>query len=312
MNDSGAIELYRRYRPSSFKQVLGQEKAVTSLETMLRKGKTPRAIMFSGPTGCGKSTLGYILQDKLKCSDADFNEIDCAAIEKPIDCIRTIRATMNTYPMNGDCRMWLFEEVQALSRAGFAQQALLKILEHTPPHCYFLLTTSDPSKVIPAIRTRCTEIRLSLLSNEVMTELIQSVAKQEGKKFSEEVIEKIVEVAEGSARKAIVVLHQIADLPEEEQLDSIQSNDSQKQSKELGRLLMDNRTKWPSVSSILRGIEEEPETMRRMILGYASAVLVNKVSERAYLILTVFSDPLYDTGKPGLVKACYEVVRTKD
>ena len=313
--NNGMVELYRKYRPSLFKHVLGQEKAVRILEKLIKADKVPHALMLTGGSGTGKSTLAFILRNKLGCSDTDFTEINCAVIDKPTDTVRAIQQTMNAYPMNGKCRVWLLEEIQAWSKSGFAQQALLNMLEHPPQHAYFFLTTTDPAKIISAVKTRCTILPLVLLTDKVVEQSLRSIAEKEGKTLSDEVVARIVEVAEGSARKALVLLHQIISIEDpEEQLEAIQSSDSKRQAIDLCRALLDSRKKWSEVAAIIKEIEDEPETIRRMVLSYASSVCLGggKLSARAYVLLLGFESNWYDTGKAGLVRACFEVFSNKD
>jgi hypothetical protein len=159
--------------------------------------------------------------------------------------------------------------------------------------------------------TRCTEVKLAPLSPKCVGQVIADVAAKEKLEVGEEVLDRIVEYAEGSARKALVLLNQIADLQtEEEQLDCLAKSDSRQAAFSLCRALIDPRSAWSDVAAILKGLEEDPEGVRHMVLGYASTVLLGggKMAGRAALITDRFQSPFYDSKRAGLILSCYEVV----
>lgn len=308
-DDTGAPELYRRYRPQSFKDVVGQPDAVRVLTDLGRRGVVPHCLLFSGPSGCGKTTLARILKSKLKCSDADFREINCADF-RGIDMVREIRERMSLAPMGGACRIWLIDESHKLS--GDAQNAFLKLLEDTPRHVYFMLCTTDPQKLIATIRTRCTEIKLRSLKPGELTQLAVATATSEGIQLGTEVADRIGEVADGSARKALVLLNQIIGLKgEEEQLAAVAAGEASTQSIEIARALMNSRTAWSDMAKLLKATDDEPESLRRMILGYCNSVLLGggAAAKRAFELIDIFSRPFFDTGKAGLTAACWEALK---
>lgn len=308
MNDT---ELYRKYRPTSFKQVVGQDDAVKVLQGFLGNGGLPHALMLTGPSGCGKTTIVRILKTHLDCGDTDFYEIN-AADTRGIDTVRDIRNRMTLASVGGSSRIWLIDEAHKLS--SDAQTCILKMLEDTPSHVYFMLATTDPGKLLKTIHTRCTEVKLGLLTSSQVEKVILRVCKLERKELSEEVVSRIVEVAEGSARKALVILGQVIHLgSEEEQLDAVQKSDSRAQALDLCRLLLNPRSKWAEAAAILKELEDDPESVRRMILGYMTTVLLSggKFAPRANLVIGRMEDAFYNSGKAGLVSACYDLIHTK-
>lgn len=309
-------ELYKRYRPKNLEDVVGQPKAVQVLTKMANANKIPHTIMFTGPSGCGKTSLARILRNVLKCGKSDYNEINCGMTEKPIDMIREIQRRMGAAPIGGSSRMWVLDETQSLSRAGFAQQALLKILEDTPSHVYFILCTTDPNKVIKTIRTRCTVIDVKSLTPKYMMDLLSSVSKKEKFNLSEELAEKIIEVSGGSAREALVHLDSVMRIEDDEdRIETIQSSEAQSKGIDLARLLLKARPgDWGEVGKMLKNIDEDPETIRYIVMGYGAAILMNgggKIAPRAAEMIAYFSDHFYDSKKPGLVLACYGLVHGK-
>jgi len=193
-----------------------------------------------------------------------------------------------------------------------AQSAFLKILEDTPQHVYFFLATTDPRKLKRTIITRCTEIGLSPLSVVELEKLVCFVHEQEcGASLSSEVTGKIAEVADGSARKALVLLQQVmVESEEEKQLELLAKAATARQSIEICRLFLNPRTRWPEVAQILKGMDDEPEQVRRMILAYMSKVALGagKAAARAVIVIDVFRDHFYDCGMAGLVSGCWEIV----
>ena len=213
MTNNEGQELYRRYRPTSFKQLIGQDDVVKSLVDLGKRNAIPHCILLTGPSGCGKTTTARILRKKLKCGDADYCEVN-AAESRGIDMVRGIQQRMMLAPIAGDCRVWCIDESHKISSDGMS--AMLKMLEDTPSHVYFLLATTNPEKLLPTIKTRATEIKLKLLSPEGIEHLIKRTAKSEGVQLSEDVVISIQTHAEGSARKALVLLHAVIGIENED------------------------------------------------------------------------------------------------
>lgn len=307
MSEDNAVELYRKHRPSKLSDMIGQKEAVDQIVDMGKRGVIPHAMLFTGPSGCGKTTLARIIRCKLGCSDEDYQELN-ASDARGIDEVRSIRSKIGYAPMNGKCRVILIDEVHGLT--SDAQEAFLKLLEDTPKHIYFFLCTTNPQKLKKTIITRCTEVRCKPLSEDDLCKLIAKVSNAEGKALDEEVVRKIARVADGSARKALVLLHAVIGLPSKtEQLLAIEAGDATAQARDLCRLLMKDKVSWKEVSDVLKGIEEEAESIRRAVLGYSQAALLNGGSSRAAEIIERFWLPLYDVGKPGLVANCYALIK---
>jgi len=144
-----AVELYRKYRPTKFSQVLGQREAIATLANMGKRRAVPHCLLFTGPSGVGKTTLIRILREKLGCKEHDYVEIN-AAEARGIDTIRDIQRRLTLSPLSGRCRVWAIDECHRLTTD--AQSALLKILEDTPPTAYFMLATTEPNKLLTTER----------------------------------------------------------------------------------------------------------------------------------------------------------------
>lgn len=314
-------DLHLRYRPTCLKDLVGQPDAVrviehwlsTKDEVITKNGKRQRnhSLLLSGPTGCGKTTIARILKDMLNCADSDYVEIN-ASSSRGIDTIRDVQQRMGLAPMLGECRIWLFDECHSL--APFAQQALLKMLEDTPNHVYFMLGSTDPHKLLKAIRDRCHPVNVVAFKPKTLLLLLKSVVKKERASCSDEVLEKIVDLTEGSARQALVLLGMVLGIEDEEEQLSILNNSSpEKQALEIARALLNPRAKWSEVARLIKEVNEDAEKLRRLILSFATTTLLGggKLAPRAYLIIQAFRDHVFDSGKAGLAANAYEVVSNK-
>lgn len=305
-------ELYKKYRPKKFSQLCGNKSVVKSLIRMCKNKEIPHALMFTGESGCGKTTAARILKSKLKCvgsittGEGDYKEIN-ASEDRGIKMIRSIGDTIRASPMFGDSRMWVIDEAQGLTAA--AQNAVLKFLEDPPDHAYLIFCTTDPSKIIKTIHSRCTQFKMAAPTEEELVKLMTDILKKEKVTVDPKVLKRICAVTDNAPRKALVILDQVYKLDtEQEMLDAVQKSESRQQAIDLARKLIAPKPKWAQVKELVRNIEEEPETVRRIMLTYASSVCLNggPLSQRASVLYDAFRD-IFVTGKADLVFACYAV-----
>ena len=305
-------ELYKKYRPKTLEDVIGNKSVISSIRSSIASGNVPHTILLSGPSGCGKTTIARILQHELGCSENDYEEYNCSD-RNGVDFGREVIARMRFKPMSGKCRIWQMDECHMMSTA--CANVLLKPFEDTPSHVYFILTTSEPDKILAAVKTRATHYVVSSLNEKQILQLIETVCVKEKIEISGTAKEQIVANCNGSARSALVMLDQIKGLDENEIAEAIESIvDSQNQSIDLCRSLMGGKP-WREVSSILAGLKEDPEKVRRAVLGYARTVLINPRGgdcERAFLIIQCFQNSFFNSGAAGLAASCYDVVTDKD
>lgn len=305
-------ELYKKHRPTNLGQIKGQSSAIKVLKNFIKHKNIPRTILFIGPTGCGKTTMARILRRELHCSKYDFEE----AAPRKVDEVREIRNRINLRPIKSECRIFLIDECHKLT--SDAQDEFLKMLEDTPNHVYFILTTIYPQKLKAEIKNRSTKIIVHPLKDKDLIELIADVCKMERKKIPNEVVKKIIENSDGSARGALVYLHEVINLKNKsEMLNAIVTVTAEMQAIEIARALFKTSTNWSKMANILKETEgEEPEQIRYMVLGYAKAVMLKtnnkQMIARAYLIIETFSENFYNTKMAGLVAACYEIVVGED
>jgi DNA polymerase-3 subunit gamma/tau len=308
------MALYQKHRPSKLQRVKGNREIKEALMSFLADRETcPHVFLFHGETGCGKTTFARIVSTMLGCetTSSDYTEINFADL-RGIDTVREIINRSQFRPIESECRVWVLDECQKMT--GDAQNALLKILEDTPSHVYFILCTTEPQKLLPTIRGRCSQFQVKTLNEEDMLSLLESITKREGReKLPGEVYGEIIAMAGGKPRNAIQILEQVLASPEENQLQAArQSGGEQKQAIDLCRALLNSKTSWKEVRVILTGLKEmEPEKVRRVVLGYASSVLLNKDLPVCGLILEEFMGNFYDNGFPQLVYACYCVIKNR-
>lgn len=297
------MSLATKYRPKLLKDFLGNEEVTKSLRAMMEREEIPHTLLFTGPSGCGKTTLARIVAARLKCSQYDFTENNAADF-RGIDSVRDILRQMSLAPMSGPCRVWLLDECHQLSKD--AQHALLKALEDTPKHVYFLLATTEPEKLLPTIKTRCVTFDVKPLNDNLMGTLLKSVIQREGiDNVLTEALDQIVQDSLGSARMALSILDKIINMEPADMLEAAKQQAAQtNEAIDLCRALIGKRP-WKEVARIVQGIQQEPESVRRAVLGYAQAVLLKSGQPQAYIVMDSFRQDFFTTGKPGLTMAAY-------
>ena len=304
------MSLYNKYRPPELDQIIGNKEIVSYLNSVIKSKDIPNVFLFYGPTGCGKTTFARILSNCLGCSVADMSESEInTANFRGIDTVREL-ITSSKYRSFGAAgkRVWIIDEVHKMTND--AQNAMLKLLEDPPKHCYFILCTTDPNKLLPTVRGRCMELEVKPLSDDQMGRLIKRISIAEGQKLKRPVREQIVQDSFGLPRNAIQILEKVLTVPVEDQLEMAeQSAREYSESIELCKALLD-QSSWKMIREILKGLkDQDAESIRRHVLGYVQAVLLNKENSKAAFILEEFCDPFYDSGFPKLVLACYTIIK---
>jgi len=305
------MSLYLKYRPNCLEQVKGNLDILSTLEGMLGDLETcPHSFLLHGPTGCGKTTLARIIANRLGCSGSDLKEVDSAQF-RGIDTAREIRHQSNYMAIEGSCRVWIIDECHKMTND--AQNGLLKVLEDTPEHVYFILCTTEPQKLLATIKGRCSMFQVKPLSEQEMYHLLRRVTHKEGETLDRELYDIIIQDSLGYPRNALQTLEQVLRADPERRLEiAQQAAIAQSQVVELCRALLKG-SPWKVVAKILTGVkDQEPEGIRRAVLGYCQAVLLNGKDDLVCgLIMEEFINPFYDSGFPQLTFACYSVTKNK-
>jgi len=297
------MELYKKYRPKTLRQMVGNESVINTIKNIKN---FPHAMLFTGPSGCGKTTLGRIIAKMLGCTGFDYVEMD-SAVFRGIDTVRDIRNKMMFKPSNSKNKLYLLDEIH--KSTNDAQNAMLKALEDTPSHVYFILCTTNPEMLIPTIRSRCTMFEMQTLSDDDMNKLITRICLKEKKKIPDEVKEQIIDEAQGHPRHALNILDKVLLAGSMEEMIKIskEGNQEEKIVNDLSKALF-NGDNWRTVSKILKSLKGKfpEEKIRRSIMGYMSAIILNNPKdERAWVIMSWFYDKnTFDTGFPGIVFCC--------
>jgi len=216
------LALYRKYRPKSFKEVVGQEHIVKSLQGGLELGKTSHAYLFIGPRGTGKTTMARLLAKTLNCEkrntagkepcnacyvcqefnedrNLDLTELD-AASNRGIDEIRNLRESVRFGPTHSKFKVYIIDECHQLTGPAF--DALLKTLEEPPSHAIFILASTEPQKIPETISSRTQQFNFRNLTQSQILEKLNRVAKQEKLNIDEEALRVVALSGHGSLRDA--------------------------------------------------------------------------------------------------------------
>ncbi len=200
------LALYRKYRPKSFKDVIGQDHIVKTLEGALRLGNVFHAYLFAGSRGTGKTTLARIVATEIGASGNDIYEID-AASNNGVDEMRLLNEAVTTLPFNSPYKVYILDEVHMFSKAAF--NALLKTLEEPPKHVVFILATTEIDKLPETVVSRCQLFQLKKPTRDILKQSATAIAKKEGFLLEAGVGDLVALLGDGSFRDTQGILQKI-------------------------------------------------------------------------------------------------------
>src|SRR5213082_2802740 len=220
--------LYRKYRPQGFDDVVGQDAVVRTLKNAITSNQVRQAYLFAGPRGTGKTSLARILAKSLNCEQGptvtpdgtchacraiaagtslDVIEMD-AASQRGIDDIREIRDRVVLQPVEGRSKVYILDEAHQLTDAAW--NALLKLIEEPPPHLVFVFCTTDLSKVLPTVRSRCQTFVFQRPRLQDLVKKLRVIADAEGIEAPDQALALVARGARGAYRDAVSTLDQLA------------------------------------------------------------------------------------------------------
>jgi len=298
--------LYRKYRPKTFDDVVGQEVIIQTLKNSILNNKIGHAYLFSGPRGCGKTSIAKIFARLVNCQNLNENCVPCdecvcctrtaeqnldiiemdAASNNGVDEIREINNKVNLVPSLGKYKIYIIDEVHMLTIGAF--NALLKTLEEPPSHVIFILATTDPHKVPITILSRCQRFDLKKISEEKISSRIKYICENENIKIDDSAINEIAHLGDGCLRDSLSILDQVISYKPEnitlEDIHEVNGTISQESITKLIENVVDN-----DLTSVIKKINEYNNMGKSMI----------KITEE---IIVYFRNLILSTTAPEIVK----------
>ena len=298
------MNLYQKYRPISFSEMVGNEEQIKSLENIFTKINHSHVFIFTGPSGCGKTTAARICSNLLFADIIEINSAD----NRGIDTAREIIDQMKIKPLSGRNIAFIIDEAHKCTNDFF--NAMLKPLEDTPEHIYFFICTTDPQKIIKTFLNRCTEYVFNFLSDVDIGTILNKIISEENLNIDSEVFYEIVNNCNGIPRNAIILLEKIIGLDNQCAIKLIQNwIDYDIDIRNLCSGILNKNLSWLDCCNLIKKINDiDIEKVRYSIINYMGSVLLNgKQNDTAAQVIYNLRDPLYNIGKSGLILALYQI-----
>tara|TARA_R100001143_G_C3359275_1_gene134517 strand:- start:1482 stop:2423 length:942 start_codon:yes stop_codon:yes gene_type:complete len=306
-------DLHTKYRPKSFDEVYGHKAVIKSLKSVIER-KSTHALLFSGASGTGKTTLARIFASEIGCDLNSVMEID-AATHTSIDDMREITKRMNFNPiMSIGATVCIVDECHGLSKQAW--NSLLKSIEEPSEHFYWVFLSTDPHKIPEAIMTRCSHFKLNLIDDDVIEELVEEIIEKEKLDLDDAVIRAVVKNAAGSPRRALVNLNLCAECDDVSQaFELMKYGGEAKEVIDICRFLASGcKGGWKEAMRLVKGVSDvDQEGVRRTVLAYFTQVTLGTTSSEkagsSLHIMDVFSEPWYNaSGVSHLILAIGQVM----
>lgn len=300
--------LHTKYRPNSFDEVVGHDAVVKALRSNLDKLRS-QSFIFSGPPGCGKTTLARIMANYVGCDALNLVEVDAATFTG-IDAMRTLTNTAAFTPLGkAKARVFIVDEAHRLSSQAWA--SLLKSIEEPNDGIYWAFCTTELSKVPKNIQSRCVKITVPKLGVSALKQIINTVCDSEDIDLDPDIQTLIINKADGSARELLVALSLVSECETKAQARSLLQELSETETEviDLAKSLVKG-DKWATVAKQLQALTVEPESCRIIITNYVGSFVLNSGTSDRKLqhllgILEAFNEPFDPTCKKvPLILAC--------
>jgi DNA polymerase III gamma/tau subunit len=301
--------------------MVGNEQTVEVLQKFASDQDRPHSYLYSGPPGTGKTTCARVFAREIGTFSVAVREMNMSET-RGIDTIREIIEVSKFPPIGGPSLVWILDEAHGITAEGV--NSLLKILEDTPDYVYFILCTTEPSKINKAIQSRCVSVTFGPVSSRVIRSLISSVAAEEHIDIEPDVLKLLAKVSEGVPRRALVLLESLGKIDEiDGQLAFLKGGSYavDEENEEVIDLLRSlthgGASNWKHISALLHSFQTQsidPERIRRAALGYLSKVLMNQTGTSAISTskkMFELQEPTYNTGFPGLVNQIFRSLHMK-
>lgn len=276
--------LYRKYRPESFADVVGQDHIVSVLKQAIKSGNISHAYLLTGSRGIGKTTIARIIARELGTNVSDIYELD-AASHNGVDEIRTINEGVHSLPFSSKYKVYILDEVHMLSKGAF--NALLKTLEEPPKHVIFILATTEIEKVPETVLSRCQVFTFKKPNEQILKDLVLRVGKEEGRKIDEDGADLVAVLGDGSFRDTLGILQKVLSSTNEknikiEEIESITGAPQSQMVADFVSSLIENEI--PKCFAVLeKAVKQNIEmtTFLKLIIIKYRALLLERISGKA-------------------------------
>lgn len=316
----GEGDLYHKYRPQKFSQIVGHKEQIKSIKKAITSDHPSQSFMLVGSSGTGKTTTARIIALSLNCEKpiGDDPCLDCkccksilsgscpdvieinAADARGIEAARDLRTSMSYQPMTVSNKVYILDEAQGLTPD--AQSTLLKVLEEAPKNVFIIICTTNPEKIKPTVRNRCQKFKFGPLPRKEINFLLESVAAYEGFEAGQRTYDLIIDNCEGLPRNALVLLQQVSQIgfSNAKEIDKfLLGEDSEKGVFDFCVALLERQNvKWSEIKKIYSDISHlGAEAIWMTIAGYSRNALIKTTRKKPantkhVKALELFSEPI--------------------